>query len=185
MEGGVATWVDRNGCKRSAVAKGQNVVLRYASWRDGRSQMKSAPVDHTGERLLLVDQFWLGSFTDEKGARVRLSTWTADKANAQRIANKWESDACLRSEGVIDPLGDALASHASQPITKHVDEFIAFRATAEEHPKVIQTVMRHGTITLTMDTYGHLFPGQTENAPKKLAAMMQKTPAAEASEIAG
>lgn len=28
------------------------------------------------------------------------------------------------------------------------------------HPKEVQTLMRHSTITLTMDTYGHLFPGQ-------------------------
>ena len=33
-----------------------------------------------------------------------------------------------------------------------------------EHPKVVQTVMRHQSITLTMDTYGHLFPGQTADA---------------------
>lgn len=26
------------------------------------------------------------------------------------------------------------------------------------HPKKIQRVMRHSTITLTMDTYGYLFP---------------------------
>ncbi len=32
------------------------------------------------------------------------------------------------------------------------------------HPKVVQTVVRHQSITLTMDTYGHLFPGQTAEA---------------------
>ncbi|KAA5546997.1 tyrosine-type recombinase/integrase [Roseiconus nitratireducens] len=50
----------------------------------------------------------------------------------------------------------------------------AWLALAGEHPKVVQTVMRHATITLTMDTYGHLFPGQTEQAPVKLAAIMEK-----------
>ena len=34
-------------------------------------------------------------------------------------------------------------------------------ALAGEAPKTIQEVMRHKDITLTMDTYGHLFPGQT------------------------
>jgi len=32
------------------------------------------------------------------------------------------------------------------------------------HPKTVQTVMRHSTIVLTMDTYGHLFPGQEADA---------------------
>ena len=33
-------------------------------------------------------------------------------------------------------------------------------AMAGVHPKKIQRVMRHSNITLTMDTYGHLFPGE-------------------------
>ena len=40
-----------------------------------------------------------------------------------------------------------------------------------EHPKVIQTVMCHSMITLTMDTYGHLFPGQASGAVQKLASL--------------
>jgi len=36
----------------------------------------------------------------------------------------------------------------------------AWLAQSGAHPKSIQTVMRHSSITLTMDTYGHLFPGQ-------------------------
>lgn len=36
----------------------------------------------------------------------------------------------------------------------------AWLAMAGASPKAVQTVMRHRTITLTMDTYGHLFPSQ-------------------------
>ncbi len=51
------------------------------------------------------------------------------------------------------------------------------------HPKVVQTVMRHSTITLTMDTYGHLFPGQEADAIGRLQSMLTKptpTPALQA-----
>jgi len=44
----------------------------------------------------------------------------------------------------------------------------AWLALAGVHPKVAQTVMRHSTITLTMDTYGHLFPGQDADAVASL-----------------
>ena len=40
----------------------------------------------------------------------------------------------------------------------------AWLAMAGEHPKVVQTVMRHQSIGLTMDTYGHLFPGSEAEA---------------------
>ncbi len=48
----------------------------------------------------------------------------------------------------------------------------AWLAMAGVHPKVVQTVMRHSVITLTMDTYGHLFPGQDAAAVGALPSMM-------------
>ncbi len=38
--------------------------------------------------------------------------------------------------------------------------------------KVVQQVMRHGSITLTMDTYGHLFPGQEADAVGRMREML-------------
>lgn len=40
----------------------------------------------------------------------------------------------------------------------------AWLAQAGAHPKVVQTIMRHSSITLTMDRYGHLFPGEASEA---------------------
>ena len=40
------------------------------------------------------------------------------------------------------------------------------------HPKVVQQVMRHSSITLTMDTYGHIFPGQETEAVGRLEGFM-------------
>jgi integrase len=50
----------------------------------------------------------------------------------------------------------------------------AWLAMAGAHPKTIQTVMRHSAITLTMDTYGHLFPGQEADAVNRLRQMMNE-----------
>jgi integrase len=48
----------------------------------------------------------------------------------------------------------------------------AWLALAGEHPKVIQSVMRHSSIALTMDTYGHLFPGQQADAVNRFSKIM-------------
>jgi integrase len=45
----------------------------------------------------------------------------------------------------------------------------AWLAIQGVHPKTIQSVMRHKSITLTMDVYGHLFPGAEPEAVGKLA----------------
>ena len=36
----------------------------------------------------------------------------------------------------------------------------------------IQAIMRHSSITLTMDTYGHLFPGQEADTVARLPGML-------------
>ncbi|MEO2032653.1 MAG: hypothetical protein ABGZ35_11265 [Planctomycetaceae bacterium] len=45
-------------------------------------------------------------------------------------------------------------------------------AKAGMHPKEVQTVMRHQSITLTMDTYGHLFPGHEADAVGRMRQML-------------
>ena len=49
---------------------------------------------------------------------------------------------------------------------------------AGAHPKAVQSVMRHSTIVLTMDTYGHLFPGQDAATVARLPNMMASEPVA-------
>lgn len=48
----------------------------------------------------------------------------------------------------------------------------AWLAIAGVHAKTIQTVMRHGSITLTFDTYGHLMKGAEAEAVRALADVM-------------
>jgi integrase len=48
----------------------------------------------------------------------------------------------------------------------------AWLAKSGAHAKTVQAVMRHSSITLTMDTYGHLFPGQEAEAVAQFSKMM-------------
>jgi len=52
----------------------------------------------------------------------------------------------------------------------------AWLAMSGAHPKAVQAVMRHSTITLTMDCYGHLFPGQEAETVARLPAMLTDAP---------
>jgi integrase len=54
----------------------------------------------------------------------------------------------------------------------------AWLATAGAHPKAVQSVMRHSTIVLTMDTYGHLFPGQDAATVARFPNMVASEPVA-------
>ena len=50
----------------------------------------------------------------------------------------------------------------------------AWLAIAGVNAKVIQSVMRHSTITLTLDTYGHLMPGAEQDAAAKLSVLLSR-----------
>ncbi len=52
----------------------------------------------------------------------------------------------------------------------------AWLAAKGVHPKVVQTVMRHRSISLTLDTYGHLFPGQESEAVGRLRELLTAPP---------
>ena len=43
---------------------------------------------------------------------------------------------------------------------------------AGEHPKVVQELLGHATIALTLDTYSHVQEGQREQATAKLSALL-------------
>jgi hypothetical protein len=48
---------------------------------------------------------------------------------------------------------------------------VALAIAAGAHPKAIQARAGHSSITVTMNTYGHLFPGQDEALAERLDAM--------------
>jgi integrase len=66
--------------------------------------------------------------------------------------------------------------------------YASFMIAAGVHPKVLQELMGHASIAVTMDTYGHLFDGQTRLAVDALERWMEEEEdgrAAEAREAAG
>mgnify|MGYP001189857417 CR=1 FL=1 len=50
----------------------------------------------------------------------------------------------------------------------------AWLAITGTQPKVVQQVMRHASITTTMDTYGHLFPALDESLTEGLEEQFQE-----------
>ena len=59
----------------------------------------------------------------------------------------------------------------------------AWLAMKGAHPKTVQVVMRHSSITLTMDTYGHLFPGQAAEAIQQIGPFFKGADDAEAGQV--
>lgn len=79
------------------------------------------------------------------------------------------------------PKGKQPAPYFLTPVNAlgHILDFHAMRhtcgawlASSGVNAKVIQSVMRHSSITLTLDTYGHLMPGAEQDAVQHFARIM-------------
>lgn len=89
----------------------------------------------------------------------------ADLANA-RAAYEKSGGNDLYFLKVADAEGKVLDFHALRHTTG------AWLTIAGVNPKVVQTVMRHSTITLTFETYGHLMPDDCRVASQQLAKLL-------------
>ena len=64
--------------------------------------------------------------------------------------------------------------------TEHGILMLSSVLRSERAVQVNIAIMRHSSITLTMDTYGHLFPGQEADAVAKMPGMFGSDPEAQA-----
>ena len=97
-----------------------------------------------------------------------------DLAEARRFwlsEAKNDSQAFTQREGSDFP---ADANHEGEIIDFHSLQHtcVGWLAMTGAHPKVVQQMMRQQSIMLTMDTYGHLFPGQEADAVGRLREML-------------
>ena len=92
-----------------------------------------------------------------------------DLADARKA---WLTDSTTPDERIRREQSDFLAewNHDGEVFDFHALRHAtgAWLAMTGAHPKTVQMVLRHSSITLTMDTYGHLFPGQEADAVGRL-----------------
>ena len=81
--------------------------------------------------------YYYASWSDHQGRRQTKCTRTTDKATAERIANKYETDAALRRDGVIDPTLDAIGKESQRTIEAHLTDYEAKLRTASRTDKHI------------------------------------------------
>ena len=67
--------------------------------------------------------YWYMAWTDHNGKRRTKCARTTDKATAERISRKFEADAALRRDGVIDPALDAINQESGRSIDAHLADY--------------------------------------------------------------
>ena len=68
---------------------------------------------------------WYAAWTDHAGKRQTKCTNTTDKAASKRIASKFEADAALRRDGVIDAADDRFAAEGRRDLESQLADYTA------------------------------------------------------------
>ena len=97
--------------------------------------------------------YWYASWTDHVGKRRTKCTRTTDKATAERIAHKHESDAALRRDGVIDPTLDTINTESQRSIESHLADYESKLRAANRTDKYIADTV--GFIRAICDRAGY------------------------------
>ena len=78
---------------------------------------------------------------------------------ARNVSRRWHQ--------LLDAAGlERRGMHAARHTT------VTLLMAAGEHPKVVQELLGHSQISLTLDTYSHVMPGMREAAATKLARLL-------------
>lgn len=117
----------------------------------------------TAEVFPLPDLWDFASMLRDDLAAARTAWVKAAQQDSDEIKKRQQSDFLL----AVNHDGQALDFHS----LRHTCG--AWLAMTGAHPKAIQSVMRHSTIVLTMDTYGHLIPGQDATTVAQFPSMLQ------------
>ncbi len=80
-------------------------------------------------------------WTDHEGRRRQKCTRTTDKATAERIAAKYETEAAKRREGLIDVVQEGFAQQRKRPIAVHMDEYRNILAAKNRTPKHVEMTL--------------------------------------------
>ena len=92
------------------------------------------------------DGYWYIAWYEHNGGRRERKTkcsGTTDKATAQRIANKYEADAALRREGVIDPALESIGKESQRTIESHLADYISKLKAANRSSQYVKETEKY------------------------------------------
>src|SRR5579862_717148 len=87
--------------------------------------------------------YWYIQWFDHDGERHTKCAKTTDKAAAERIAAKLESDTALRRDGVINSALERFALEERRPLAEHLADFEANLSAKLNTPKHVRTTVAH------------------------------------------
>jgi integrase len=141
----------------------ESIITVRRSW--DRKEGPIAPKSHAGTRRIPISKPLRKYLIAHRLAQVTQQELVFGRSSGKPF-----------SQAVTDRARAAWHKHQLQPIGLHESRhtYASFMIAAGVNPKALSTYMGHSSITITLDRYGHLMPGNETQAGNMLTAYLQQ-----------
>jgi integrase len=157
------------------VSHGIMQIRRTANRYAGYGFVENDPKTKRSRRNIILSDVALQALQDQRALRDKIKTKAGERWKEQDLVFP------SRSGGFFDP--DTLVKHFHLLLDKAGLPRIRFHdlrhsaatilLTMGVHPKVVQELLGHSTIAMTMDTYSHLLPSMQKDAAGKMNSVFR------------
>jgi len=126
---------------------------RLACWVDASGRKRKAPLSKNGDKIVVCSPIYTIRYKDENGYTRWVTSGTADKDAAKRIATQLETRASQIQLGLISPAQERYAQQAARPLIEHLADYsdcLRHKGNTEKHVRMtknrIREVLERGQI---------------------------------------
>jgi len=166
---------------------GEALGLKWGDWENRSLQVRRALVRVPGRK-------WSLDETKTRRSRIvalpEMTIRALQAHSTRRKRERLQSGTGYADHGLVFSTRSGLPLAATNIVRKHFKPLLkaaglpairlydlrhtaaTLRLVNGEHPKVVQEMLGHASITLTMDTYSHVLPGMQEESAARLDALL-------------
>jgi integrase len=144
---------------------------RVARWRGANGKLCTAEIKPTskGDRIAVQGTRYIARYKDGNGVTRTVATGCRDESAARAKLGELERRAELVLAGVLTAAEDAVSEHKREPITLHVDEYIASLKARGTTPKHVVAQRRLLTVVIKACEFRSLADIRRESVERWLA----------------
>ena len=95
-----------------------------AKWTDSKGKARRAPLNAAGDKIIQYAEHYTAQYFDHNGKRRKAATGCHDKATAQQVADRLQSETALRKRGIVNTTQERYAAEARRHLTEHLEDFV-------------------------------------------------------------
>jgi integrase len=156
---------------------GKMQIKRILSWRKGEGLVFAAPKTESSRRTLYLSDFAIAALQEHQSRQRQLEGFAKPGWNKHNLVFCTKSGRPIERTNLRKSYFRPLVTKAGLPQIRfhdlrHTAATLLFQL--DVHPKVVQQMLGHSNISITLDTYSHAVPVMEAGASERLGGLLKQ-----------